>query len=117
LKAASPRPPINTPMQLSFLATTYRISRSPVVALAEEFHLPAIYLFRQFAPGGLVVYGPQLPDCFAVQPHVDKNTQRSQAFPSPVERPTKCELVIDRKNAKALGLTVRALVTRERSTR
>src|SRR5262249_2274650 len=31
-----------------------------VVALAEEFHLPAIYLFRQFAPGGLVVYGASL---------------------------------------------------------
>ena len=35
-----------------------------VVALATKYHLPAIYLFRQFAKGGLVVYGPDLPDLF-----------------------------------------------------
>ena len=33
-----------------------------VVALAAEHRLPAIYLFRQFAKGGLVVYGPDLPE-------------------------------------------------------
>jgi putative ABC transport system substrate-binding protein len=35
-----------------------------VVALAAKHHLPAIYLFRQFANGGLIVYGPDLADVF-----------------------------------------------------
>jgi putative ABC transport system substrate-binding protein len=33
-----------------------------VTALAANHHLPAIYLFRQFAPGGLIVYGPDIAD-------------------------------------------------------
>jgi hypothetical protein len=46
------------------VASSLSLGGPQVVALAEEFHLPAIYLFRQFAPGGLVVYGPNLPDLF-----------------------------------------------------
>jgi putative ABC transport system substrate-binding protein len=78
-----------------------------VVALAAEHHLPASYLFRQFAKGGLVVYGPQLPDIFRrAGDYVDKILKGTKPSDLPVQQPTKFELVIDLKTAKALGLTV-----------
>jgi putative ABC transport system substrate-binding protein len=52
-----------------------------VVALAEEFHLPAIYLFRQFAPGGLVVYGAHLPDLFRLQAHMSTRYSKEPSLP------------------------------------
>jgi putative ABC transport system substrate-binding protein len=78
-----------------------------VVALAAEHHLPAIYPFRQFAKGGLVVYGPLLPDIFRrAGSYVDKILKGIKPSDLPVEQPTKFELVINMKTAKALGLTV-----------
>jgi putative ABC transport system substrate-binding protein len=86
-----------------------------VVALAAKYHLPAIYLFRQFANGGLVVYGPQLSDLFRrAGGHVDKILKGTKPSDLPVEQPTKFELVINMKTAKALGLTVPPIVTRPR---
>jgi putative tryptophan/tyrosine transport system substrate-binding protein len=78
-----------------------------VVALAAEHHLPAIYLFRQFADGGLVVYGPDLTDLFRrAGGYVDKILKGTKPSDLPVEQPTKFELVINIKTARALGLTV-----------
>jgi putative ABC transport system substrate-binding protein len=78
-----------------------------VIALAAEHHLPAIYLFRQFANGGLVVYGPHLPDLFRrAGGYVDKILKGAKPSDLPIEQPTKFELVINMKTAKALGLTV-----------
>ena len=78
-----------------------------VVALAAEHHLPASYLFRQFANGGLVVYGPDLADLFhRAGGYVDKILKGAKPSDLPVEQPTKFELVINMKTAKALGLTV-----------
>jgi putative ABC transport system substrate-binding protein len=78
-----------------------------VVALAAEHHLPAIYFFRQFAIGGLIVYGPDLADLFRrAGGYVDKILKGTKASDLPVEQPTKFELVINLKTAKALGLTV-----------
>ena len=78
-----------------------------VVALAAEHHLPAIYPFRQFANGGLVVYGPHLPDIWRrAGDYVDKILKGTKPSDLPVEQPTKFELVINMKTAKALGLTV-----------
>ena len=78
-----------------------------VVALAAKYHLPAIYFFRQFAKGGLVVYGPELPDIFRrAGGYVDKILKGTKPSDLPVEQPTKFELVINMKTAKALGLTV-----------
>jgi putative ABC transport system substrate-binding protein len=84
------------------------ISQAPrVVALAADHHLPAIYLFRQFAVGGLVVYGPELPDLFRrAGGYVDRILKGAKPSDLPVEQPTKFELVINMKTAKALGLTV-----------
>jgi putative ABC transport system substrate-binding protein len=78
-----------------------------VVALAAKDHLPAIYLFRQSANGGLVVYGPDLADLFRrAAVYVDKILKGAKPSDLPVEQPTKFELVINLKTAKALGLTV-----------
>jgi putative ABC transport system substrate-binding protein len=78
-----------------------------VVALAAKHHLPAMYLFRQFANGGLIVYGPDLADLFRrAGGYVDKILKGSKPADLPVEQPTKYELVINMKTAKALGLTV-----------
>jgi putative ABC transport system substrate-binding protein len=78
-----------------------------VVALAAKYHLPASYLFRQFANGGLVVYGPHLADLFhRAGGYVDKILKGTKPSDLPVEQPTKFELVINMKTAKALGLTV-----------
>jgi putative tryptophan/tyrosine transport system substrate-binding protein len=78
-----------------------------VTALAAKHHLPAIYLFRAFAPGGLIVYGPDLPDLFRrAGGYVDKILRGTKPADLPVEQPTKYELIINMKTAKALGLTV-----------
>jgi putative ABC transport system substrate-binding protein len=78
-----------------------------VTALAANNHLPAIYLIRQFATDGLVVYGPDLADLFRrAGGYVDKILKGTKPANLPVEQPTKFELVINMNTAKALGLTV-----------
>jgi putative tryptophan/tyrosine transport system substrate-binding protein len=78
-----------------------------VTALAANHHLPAIYLFRQFAPGGLITYGPDIADLLRrAGGYVDKILKGTKPADLPVEQPTKFELVINAKMAKALGLTV-----------
>jgi putative ABC transport system substrate-binding protein len=82
-----------------------------VIALAANHHLPAIYLFRQFANGGLVVYGPDIADLFRrAGGYIDKILKGTKPADLPVEQPTKFELVINMKTAKALGLTVPPLL-------
>ena len=79
-----------------------------VIALAAKHHLPANYLFRrQAAAGGLIVYGPDFADLLRrTGDYVDKILTGAKPSDLPVERPTKFELVINMKTAKALGITV-----------
>jgi putative tryptophan/tyrosine transport system substrate-binding protein len=79
-----------------------------VIALAAEHRLPALYLFRLFVTnGGLISYGPDLADLFRrAGGYVDKILKGTKPSDLPVEQPTKFELVINMKTAKALGLTV-----------
>jgi putative tryptophan/tyrosine transport system substrate-binding protein len=78
-----------------------------VTALAANHHLPAVYLVRQFAPGGLIVHGPDVADLLRrAGDYVDKILRGTKPADLPVEQPTKFELVINLKTAKALGLTV-----------
>ena len=78
-----------------------------VVALAAKHHLPAIHFSRQFANDGLIVYGPDIADLFRrAGGYVDKILKGTKPADLPVEQPTKLELVINMKTAKALGLTV-----------
>ena len=79
-----------------------------VTALAAKHRLPAIYLFRLFAiNGGLISYGPDIADLLRrAGGYVDKILKGTKPSDLPVEQPTKFELVINMKTAKALGLTV-----------
>ncbi|MBR1149040.1 ABC transporter substrate-binding protein [Bradyrhizobium sp. AUGA SZCCT0431] len=79
-----------------------------VTALAAKHRLPALYLFRQFATnGGLISYGPDVADLFRrAGGYVDKILKGAKPSDLPVEQPTKFELVVNMKTAKALGLTV-----------
>jgi len=79
-----------------------------IVALAAKYHLPANYLFRRDSDfGGLLVYGPDLADLFRrAAGYVDKILKGTRPSDLPVEQPTKYELIINMKTAKALGLTV-----------
>ena len=78
-----------------------------VTALAAQHHLPAIYLFRQFADGGLIVYGPDIGDLWRrAADYVDKILKGTKPSDLPVQQPTKFELVINLKAAKGLGIDV-----------
>lgn len=84
------------------------VQASRVIALAAKHHLPANYLFRHAAIlGGLVVYGPDFADLFRrAGDYVNKILNGAKPSDLPVERPTKFDLVINMKTARALGLTV-----------
>ena len=84
------------------------INAPRVIALAAEHRLPALYLFRLFATnGGLISYGPDLADLFRrAGGYVDKILKGTKPSDLPVEQPTKFELVINMRTAKALGLIV-----------
>ena len=77
------------------------------VPLAAEAHrLPAIYASTEFA-AGLVVYGLNYPDHYRRAASVaDKILKGAKPADLPVELPTKLELVINTRTAKALGLTI-----------
>ncbi|MCP3392523.1 ABC transporter substrate-binding protein [Bradyrhizobium sp. CCGB12] len=78
-----------------------------VMALAAKHRLPALHLWRQFANGGLIVYGPDVADLFRrAGGYVDKILKGIKPADLPVEQPTKYQLVINMKTARALGLSV-----------
>jgi putative ABC transport system substrate-binding protein len=82
--------------------------RASILSLAAQHRLPAASQFRGFAEaGGLLSYGPSLPDLFRrAATYVDKILKGAKPADLPVEQPTKFELVINLKTAKALGLTI-----------
>ena len=79
-----------------------------VVDLAARSRLPAMFDLREFADaGGLMSYGPRISDMVGrVAVFVDKILKGAKPGDLPVEQPTKFELVVNMKSAKALGLTV-----------
>jgi len=82
--------------------------RSRIAELAMQFRLPAIYPEREFChAGGLMSYGANLPANFhRAATYVDKILKGAKPGDLPVEQPTKFELVINLKTAKALGMTI-----------
>src|SRR5262249_40210058 len=84
------------------------IRRDLVVSLAARYNLPAVYITRYFvAGGGLVSYGPDFVDQYRrAAEYVDRILRGEKPAELPVQAPTKYELVINLKTAKALGLAV-----------
>ena len=78
-----------------------------IVDLAAASRVPAIYrLGDQAALGGLMAFGPRIPDMYRrAASYVDKVLRGAKPADLPVEQPTRFELVINLKTAKALGIT------------
>jgi ABC-type uncharacterized transport system substrate-binding protein len=85
-----------------------QIHRRLIIALAARHKLPAIYFERTFVTdGGLISYGPDFIDQFHRAPsYVDRILKGEKPADLPVQAPTKYELAINLKTAKALGLNV-----------
>jgi putative ABC transport system substrate-binding protein len=84
------------------------LHRELIIRLAAQHRLPAVYPFRSFVTsGGLISYGPDPSDPFRrAADYVDRILKGEKAADLPVQAPTKYELAINLKTAKALGLTM-----------
>ena len=84
------------------------IHRDQIVSLAAHYRLPAVYPFRWFAEiGGLLSYGIDSDDMFRRSAsYVDRILKGEKPAELPVQAPTKFEMVINLKTAKALGIGV-----------
>jgi putative ABC transport system substrate-binding protein len=82
--------------------------RGQILALAAHHSLPVVSIYKDFAEaGGLIAYGPNLPALYRRAAHyVDRILKGTKPSDLPIEEPTKFELVINLKTAKALGLTI-----------
>jgi len=81
-----------------------------VISLAERYRVPTVYGYRFMAEGGgLISYGVDLNNLFErAASYIDRILRGAKSADLPVQAPTKFELVINRKTAKTLGLTIPA---------
>jgi putative ABC transport system substrate-binding protein len=105
IAAFAGKPNVGLIVSGSALVVTHR---NLVIALAARHKLPAIYYERYFvAAGGLVSYGPDFLDQFRrAASYVDRILRGEKPADLPVQAPTKYELALNLKTAKALGLKV-----------
>ena len=82
--------------------------REQIIALAARYSVPAIYYNRFFSePGGLISYGELRVETFRLAAgYIDRILKGEKSADLPVQAPTKFELIINLKTAKALGLTI-----------
>jgi putative tryptophan/tyrosine transport system substrate-binding protein len=90
------------------LDTLTQSNTEVIVELAAAHRIPAIYSSREFVDaGGLLAYGVSYPDLYyRAAAYVDKIIKGAKPSDLPVQQPTKFELVINLKTAKAIGLTI-----------
>jgi putative tryptophan/tyrosine transport system substrate-binding protein len=88
--------------------TFFFFERRRIAAAAQSAQVPAVYNFREYVEaGGLMSYGVDLQENYRqIARYVDKILKGAKPSDLPVEQPTKFELVINLKTAKALDLTV-----------
>ena len=84
------------------------VHRKLIITLAAENRLPAVHPFRYMAAaGGLIAYGPEIFDQYRrAAAYVDRILRGEKPADLPVQAPTKYELAINLKTAKALGIDV-----------
>jgi putative ABC transport system substrate-binding protein len=84
------------------------VHRAPIILAAARNNVPAVYYLSAFArDGGLLSYGADRVDLFRrTATYVDRILRGAKPADLPVQFPTKLELVINLKTAKALGLTI-----------
>ena len=87
---------------------TLNSARASVTAMVMRLKLPAVYGWREFAEvGGLMSYGPNLPDLYRQAARlVGRILKGEKAGDLPFELPTRYELIVNLKTAKAMGLTL-----------
>jgi putative ABC transport system substrate-binding protein len=92
------------------VGTVATIQRDLIISLAARHRLPAVYPYRFFVEaGGLMSYGPSLIDLYRrAASYVDRILKGAKPADLPVQSPTKYQLTINLKTARALGLTVPA---------
>ena len=107
-KAFSTLPRNRVGAVLLFPDGTFYLNRTHIVRLALKYRLPAIFQNREFVDaGGLLSYAPSSASNYRrAATYVDKILKGAKPADLPVEQPTKFELVINLKTAKALGLTI-----------
>ena len=93
---------------ISTVSALSAVHRDLIITLAAQHKLPAVYYERYYvAAGGLISYGPNFIDQFRrAAGYVDRILKGEKPADLPVQAPTKYELVINLKTAKALGLAV-----------
>lgn len=95
-------------VQALFVAPGPTFFSPEITVMAARLRLPAIYGFRYFAEvGGLMSYGPSLPDVYRQSARlVSRILKGERAGDLPIELPTRYELIVNLKTAKAMGLTL-----------
>jgi putative ABC transport system substrate-binding protein len=88
--------------------TSAVVYRETIISLAERYRIPTIYPLRVFVKdGGLISYGIDYPEMFReAASYVDRILRDEKPNELPVQLPTKFELIINLKTAKAIGLTI-----------